>query len=110
MGAESCRLVEDGHGDGLGGVEDAGAEGEREEGGLEEGSPLDELLAGVGDGHLTAAALAQSGGAHRQLLPTQNEAGDNPGNLWLISWGMEIIIQEMGIKKCESLVEKLILL
>ena len=94
VGAESCRFVEDGHGDGLGGVEDAGAEGEGEEGGLEDGSPLDQVLAGVGDRHLAAAALAQSGGAHRELLHTQHEAGDRPGNLRLISWKIEIVTEQ----------------
>ena len=36
-----CRLVEDGHSDRLAGVEEAGAEWEGEEGGLEDCSPLD---------------------------------------------------------------------
>ena len=90
MGAERCRFVEDGHSHGLGGLQEAGAEGEGEEGGLEDGSPLDQVLAGVGDGHLTAAALAQSGGAHGQLLRTQYEAG-RPHNLRLFSWEIENI-------------------
>ena len=73
--AQSSRFVEDGHSDRLGRLEDAGTEGEREEGRLEDGSPLDEVLAGVGHGHLTAAALTQPGGVQGQLLHTQYEAG-----------------------------------
>ena len=86
VGAQSCWLVEDCHSDGLGGAEDAGAEGEREEGGLEDGSPLDQVLAGVGHGHLAAAALAQPGGAHGELLHTEYEAGHRPHNPRLVSW------------------------
>ena len=95
VGAQSCWLVEDGHSDGLGRAEDAGAEGEREEGGLEDGSPLDEVLAGVADGHLATAALAQSGGAQGELLHAQNEAGNCPGNLGLLSCRISIITGEI---------------
>ena len=73
--AQSSRFVEDGHSDRLGRLEDAGTEGEREEGRLEDGSPLDQVLAGVGHRHLTAAALTQPGGVQGQLLHTQYEAG-----------------------------------